>query len=125
MEYSLHWGGDPEDLLVVTSGDASVEDLDAMTQEGIGDPRFREGMKILLDHTALRWWAASNDDVRRRAEDVKRDAGLLGRQRVAFVVGSPVDFGIGTMLKDLVAGTELETKVFDSLADARDWLRDG
>lgn len=81
----------------MTSGDASVEELDAMVQAGMADPRFRHGMKILLDHTALRLWAMSNDDVRPRADLVKRDAERLGRQRVAFVTSSPVDFGIGRM----------------------------
>jgi len=33
VEYQIIWGGDPEDLMIVTSGDASVEELDAMVQE--------------------------------------------------------------------------------------------
>jgi hypothetical protein len=124
VEYQIIWGGDPEDLMVVTSGDASVEDLDAMVQAATGDARFRHGMKILLDHTSLRLWAMSNDDVRRRADLVKRDSQLLGRQRVAFVTGSPVDFGIGRVLQGLTAETGLDAGVFDSVAAAREWLQD-
>jgi hypothetical protein len=124
VEYQIIWGGDPEDLMVVTSGDASVEELDAMVQEAMADARFRHGMKILLDHTALRLWAMSNEDVGRRADLVKRDSQLLGAQRVAFVTGSPVDFGIGRMLQGLTAGTGLDAAVFDSVAAARQWLRD-
>jgi len=81
-------------------------------------------MKILLDHTSLRLWAMSNEDVGRRADMVKRDSQLLGAQRVAFVAGSPVDFGIGRMLQGLTASTGLEASVFDSVAAARQWLRD-
>ena len=124
MEYQIIWDGDPEDVMVITSGDATAEELDAMVQEGMVDPRFRHGMKILLDHTALRLWAMSNEDVVRRADLVKRDAESLGMQRVAFVTGSPVDFGIGRMLQGLTAGTGLQVGVFDSVAPAREWLRD-
>ena len=124
MEYQIIWGGDPEDLMMVTSGDASVEELDAMIQEAMADARFRHGMKVLLDHTALRLWAMSNDDVERRAGLVKRDARLLGSQRVAFVTGSPVDYGIGNMLRGLTSDTELDVGVFDSVGAAREWLRD-
>jgi hypothetical protein len=124
MEYQITWGGDPEDVMVVTSGDASVEELDAMVQDVTADPRFRHGMKVLLDHSSLRLWAMSNDDVRRRADLVKRDTERVGRQRVAFVTGSPVDFGIGRMLQGLTADTGIEGGVFDSVAAARDWLRD-
>jgi len=124
VQYELVWGGDPEDLMVVTSGDASVEELDAMTQTALADPRFRHGMKILLDHTALRLWAMSNDDVKRRADIVRRDTERLGRQRIAFVAGSPVDYGIGRMLQGLTAATGIEGRVFDSVAAARAWLRE-
>ena len=124
MEYQIIWGGDPEDLMMVTSGDASVEELDAMVQEAMADARFRHGMKVLIDHTSLRLWAMSNEDVGRRADLVKRDSQLLGRQRVAFVAGSPVDFGIGRMLQGLTSSTGLDAAVFDSVAEARQWLRD-
>ena len=124
MEFEIVWNGDPEDVLVVTSGDASVEDLDAMAQIAMADPRFRSEMKILLDPGALRLWALSNDDVKRRADIVKRDAERLGEQRIAFVTGSPVDYGIGRMLQGLTAGTGIDASVFESVDAARQWLRD-
>ncbi|HZT92608.1 MAG TPA: hypothetical protein VFA05_11270 [Gaiellaceae bacterium] len=123
MEYEIIWGGDPEDVRVVTSGDASVDDLDQMTREGMADPRFREGMKILLDHSNARWWTLSNQEIRRRADLLIANSARMGRQQIAFVVGSPVDFGIGRMLVSLVDGTPLEADVFDSVGDAREWLR--
>ena len=66
----------------------------------------------------------SNDEVRRRADLVKRDAELIGRQRVAFVAGGPVDYGIGRMLQGLIVSTDIEAKVFDSVDAARQWLRE-
>jgi hypothetical protein len=123
MDYQIEWGGDPEDVHVTTSGDASVADLDAMVQEGLTDPRFRDGMKILIDHSQTRWWALSNDDLRRRADLVIEDADALGHQKIAFVVGSEMDIGVTRRLQAFVAEIEqLELEIFASLEAARDWL---
>jgi hypothetical protein len=124
VDYELVWGGDPEDVLITTSGDASVDEIHAVIQEGLADPRFHKDMKVLMDHRRTRWWALSNDEIRRRAALIRADAQRIGRHQVAFVVGSPVDFGIGRMLQGLVEGDVLfESQVFESLAAARDWLR--
>ena len=126
MEDEVVWGGDPEDVLITRSGDASIDDLHAWVREATADPRFREDMKVLIDHTQTRWWALSNEDIRLRADLITADAVRLGRQRVAFVVGSPVDFGIGRMLQGLIAGrVKFESEIFDSLPAARDWLATG
>jgi hypothetical protein len=124
MEYEVVWGGDPEDILITTSGDASVADLHAWVQEAIADPRFRENMKVLIDHTQTRWWALSNEEIRLRGELITGQGHKTGSQRLAFVVGSPVDFGIGRMLQAQIAGsTQLVSEVFESIEAARDWLR--
>jgi hypothetical protein len=124
MEFQVVWGGDPEDVLITTSGDASIDDLHTWVRETTADPRFREDLKVLIDHTQTRWWALSNDDIRRRAALITADAKTLGRQRVAFVVGSPVDYGIGRMLLSLIAGPVLfESEIFESMQAGRDWLR--
>ncbi len=123
MEYRIVWGGSPEDIFISTSGEASVDDLDAMVRSAVGDPRFRPGLNVLLDHTQTAWWALSNDEIRRRADLIVGDAELLGRQRIAFVVGSDVDYGIGRMLQGLVHDhVAFESRVFDSVTAARAWL---
>lgn len=123
MDYEITWGGDPEDVRVVTSGDASVDDLDRMSHEGMDDPRFREGMKILLDHSKVRWWVLSHQEIKRRADLLIANSTRMGRQQIAFVAGSPVDYGMGRMLVALIDGTPIDAQVFNSLDEARDWLR--
>lgn len=123
MEYQIVWGGDPEDVLVTTSGDASIEDLHAWVREAMADPRFRDDLRVLIDHTHTRWWALSNEEIHTRAALIAADAEKLGRQRVAFVVGSPVDYGIAQMLRSLIAGSvQFESEIFDSLSAGRNWL---
>jgi hypothetical protein len=43
VEFAISWTGEPEDVTVTTSGDASVEDLDAMAQAVFADDRYRDG----------------------------------------------------------------------------------
>jgi hypothetical protein len=124
VEYEILWDGDPEDVLVTTSGNASVDDLHSWVREGMADPRFRQDLKVIVDHTNMRWWALSNDEIERRAGLIRADAESVGRQRVAFVVGSPVDYGLTQMLRSLIATASLiQLEVFDTMVAARDWLR--
>ncbi len=123
MKYRIVWGGEFEDVLITTSGDASVQDLDAMVQEAIADERFRDGLRVLIDHSNTRWWPLSDAEIEERADLIAEDAERLGRQRVAFVAGSPVDERIGEALQRLIAGRAgIESKIFGSVQAARDWL---
>lgn len=125
MEFAISWGGDPEDVTVTTSGDASVEDLDAMTRAIITDERYREGLAILIDHSETRWSRLTGEDARRRIQLIERQAEQIGRQRVAFVVSAVADFGVGRMMSLLLEGrAAFENQIFYSADEARSWLRE-
>jgi hypothetical protein len=124
VEFTISWDGEPEDVTVTTSGDASVEDLDAMTRAVLAEERYREGLAILIDHSETRWSRLSAQDARRRVQLLERQAEQIGRQRVAFVVSGAADFGVGRMLTLLVEGrADIESRIFYSADDARAWLR--
>jgi hypothetical protein len=124
MHFAVQWGGSPEDLTVTTSGVAEVEDLDAMMREVISAPEWREGMKILLDHTQTDWSALGAGDLDRRAALVEEIADRIGRQQVAFVVKGRLNQEIGKMLGARMSEIEFVGKAFVSLDDARAWLRE-
>lgn len=125
MEFAISWSGDPEDVTVTTSGDASVEDLDAMVRAILADARYRDGLAILIDHSETRWSRLTAQDARRRAQLIERQAEEIGRQRVAFVVSAAADFGVGRMLTSLIDGrADFESRIFYSADDARSWLRE-
>jgi hypothetical protein len=125
VEYRLQWGGDPEDLLITTSGLADVDGLDEMVATILADPQHRAGMKVIVDHRATVWSALGASDVQHRADALRRQADQIGNQRIAFVVGNVTDFGIGRMLSSFV-GDEVgfEHRPFQSIEEAREWLRD-
>jgi hypothetical protein len=124
MHYAVQWGGSPEDLRVTTSGVAEVGDLDAMMREVVAAPEWRDGMKILLDHTQTDWSVFGVGDLDRRAALVEEIADRIGRQQVAFVVRDRLNQEIGKMLGARLSGIGFVAKAFVSLDDARAWLRE-
>jgi len=124
MHWAVQCGGDREDVRVTTSGVAVVEDLDAMMRAVIADPQWRDGMKIMLDHTQTDWSVFGVSDLDRRAALVEQIADRIGRQQVAFVVTGRLNQEIGKMLGARLTDIGFVAKAFTSLEDARAWLRE-
>src|SRR5690348_12210773 len=98
MEWEVTWGGDPEDVLVVTSGVASVEGLRAMGDAVLLDGRYQPGMCAILDHTLLDWSGLTTSEIRRRAGDLPEIRTRIGTSRIASVVATTAAFGLLRML---------------------------
>jgi hypothetical protein len=125
VEYEIHWGGDPEDVLVTTWGEASHEALDSYIRELVSDPRYEPGLLVLVDHRRADWDGFSAQDFRRRTDVVEQNAGRLGPQRLAMVVGSKAAYGLGRMWQTLLdSRSQLHVSVFEDIDAARAWLRD-
>lgn len=123
MEYRIDWDGAVEDVLFTTRGEADVDALDGMVEEFLADPRFRDGLKILLDHRACRWIGMSVEDIRRRAELQRAKRGRIGYQQIAFVVATPEEYGMARMLAAHLDGqVAFVARAFRSIDEARAWL---
>src|SRR4051812_24422662 len=115
MEFTISWGGDPEDVTVTTAGAATVEELDAMVRQIMADDRYRPGLSALVDHSRAQWSNLSVEDVRRRADLLQMQADALGNPRVAFVVSQAADFGVGRMLQLMTEEkAPIESRIFYS-----------
>jgi hypothetical protein len=124
VHYIVRWEGDPEDVSITTSGVAVVRDLDAMMKEVIADERYRDGLKILIDHTQTDWSILGAADLQMRADLIGEIADPIGRQQVAFVVSGRLNHEIAKMLgARLGPEVGIVAKAFTSLDEARDWLR--
>jgi hypothetical protein len=127
MEYEITWGGDPEDACVTTRGEASLEGFGAWMQEGLSDPRYREGISFIVDHRELDWSGVSLKGVQDRIELFKQDSNRIGRVRAAMVMRAVVDFGLARMYQayiELQPDLQIEIGVFTSIEDAREWIRE-
>ena len=124
MEYAIQFGGDPEDVLITTSGVAELDILHALVEEVIADTRFEPGMSVIVDHTALDVSGLAAADMRARSARLAANADRIGPTRVATVVGSPAAFGLWRMMDAYEDGLlESEGRAFYSLDEARAWLR--
>ncbi len=122
MEYSIQFGGMPEDVTITTSGLADADGLIGFVRDLVANPRFRPGMLILVDHMAIDASRLTGADVQAQARVVVELAGRLGRSKVAIVVPTPLTFGYARMYEHYAAETELESRVFYSRRDAVAWL---
>jgi hypothetical protein len=109
----------------MTTGPASVEELDAMVRALVSDERYRPGLSVLIDHSESQWSNLSMADARRRATLLEEQASELGQPRVAFVVSQAADYGVGRMMQLMTEGkTLMRSRIFYSTDEARAWLRD-
>ena len=126
MSHEIRFGGGgPEDVLITTRGHSSIEGLDAMVQAALGDPRYRPGMRVLIDHSRLEWPELATDELRRRVDLFVRDSDRIGAGYIAIVVGQPAAFGYMRMMQAFGEHrVAFEPGVFYSIEDARAWLAD-
>ena len=126
MEYEITWGGDPEDARITSRGKVSLEGFIAWMQEGLSDPRYHDGMSIIVDHRELDFSAILLQDVQERLELFRRETNRVGRIRAAMVMRSAVDFGLARMYEayvEMQPDLQIEIGVFTSIEDAREWIR--
>jgi hypothetical protein len=117
VQHVVQFGHGPEDVLVSTSGVASVEGVDAAVTALLADARYRPGMDLIVDQTELEANGLPQDDVVRRLYVSLKNADLIGPSRLA-VVAERARAGAVPGLNGLDWGT------FRTVEDARAWLDD-
>ena len=124
MQWTVDWDREgPEDVLVTSSGRATLDGMNGWVQDVIGAPEHRDGLKILVDHRALDLVDMTAGDVRERVELLRKDADRIGVTWTAIVLTAPLAKGIIDIVhgysNDVLAG---ESQTFYELAEAREWL---
>jgi hypothetical protein len=117
VNYSIEFGGVPQDVTITTFGMADADGLIGFVRDLVANPRFRPGMLILVDHMSIDASKLTGADVRAQAGVVK-----LGPSKVAIVVPTPLTFGYARMYEHHAAETQLHSRVFYSRRDALAWL---
>ena len=124
MDYAFRWGGDPEDVSMTTSGVGELAEVEAMLRGAVADPRWREGMKVIIDHTRTDWSATTAAELEAHANWLIHGDLVIGHQLFAVAVKSPAEYAAERLI-----GFRLDRRVpflvryFSSHAEAREWLR--
>jgi hypothetical protein len=125
MEYTIEFGGTPQDVTITTSGSASVEGMIGYVTDLVASPRYRPGMTILVDHRLLDARSLTAADIKAFAIAVVKRDEQIGPSRFAIVVSNPLMFGFARMYELHADGSQLRSKVFYSDGDALRWLASG
>jgi hypothetical protein len=122
VNYSIEFGGMPQDVKITTSGLADADGLIGFVRDLVANPRFRPGMLILVDHMSIDASKLTGADVRAQAGVVVGLSDQLGPSKVAIVVPTPLTFGYARMYEHHAADTQLDSRVFYSRREALAWL---
>ena len=125
MEYAFEFGGgDPQDLTVTLAGCASAGGMRALVRDLMSDARFRAGMAILVDLSALDTAGLTPDEMQAMADAVSGRDWEFPAKAVALVAPSRRGFDAATLYRAHVGGSKSGREVFRSREEALAWLRD-
>ncbi len=122
MEYTIEFGGEPQDVTVTTSGPATPEGLSGYIRDLVNDQRFRAGSFILADHSELDASHVTAADVREQSTMMSQLDDRIGASRVAIVVPSSLAYGYARMYQAHTTETQVDSQVFYTRTEALAWL---
>jgi hypothetical protein len=125
MEYTIEFGGDSPGVTFTSSGRADLAVILRANEEFLADPRFRPGMPILADLSALDTSALASSDAKTIGKSYRQLLDRAGESPIAIVVAHPATFGLVRMA-EAHAGPPAphRQRIFYSRAEALAWLRD-
>jgi hypothetical protein len=116
------FGGNPQEVTVSVSGVASRTEFRLLYEDLAGDPRFRPGMRILLDFREL---DVTELDGREAADIGRHLAGIedrYGSASLAVVVPDPLTFDLTKTAEVSASFEQVNVSVFYRCEDALMWL---
>jgi hypothetical protein len=121
MDFVIEFGRDDLDAVVTTGGVANADGFLRLNRALVADCRFRPGMSILVDHTALDTRQYTETNLQEAAASFKALRTRIGAGRIAIVVSdTPSADQVEARLE--VQPMEVEFREFCSRAHAIAWL---
>jgi hypothetical protein len=120
--WTIEFGGDPQDVTVKTAGLASREGFFGFNAELAADPRWRPGMAVLLDHSALDSDALTCADIEEIADFVAHLDDQFGYAAFAIVAPDSYTAGLADVSIRYLDRSRMVARTFASRQPALDWL---
>lgn len=124
MSFEFAFGGDPHDLVITLTGRADAYGLQQLDAALRADARFRPGLTILVDVTALDASGLTQESLVGATELVLQRDWLAQPLAVAIVATDPATFATAALYRAHLGGTRSRRRVFNSATDAEAWLRE-
>lgn len=109
-------------LIIKTEGDFHPEDLQSTFQKVFADPDFRTGIKILV-HDLDSVFVPTSKQIEAGAKNIEEIMKKFSA-KMAIVVSSDVNYGMGRMMEIFCEQRGIDMKVFKELEVAKMWLND-
>ena len=123
MEFSIEFGGDPQDVTITASGDGDLAGFASMNERLLADPRFKAGLSYLIDMSELEVAELPPYDVEQIAEVGNESTWNYPPRAVAMVAANPATRAQAQLAVAYMGGRKSGHRVFATREEAVSWLR--
>lgn len=122
MNYTLDFGGDPEDLAITLRGAIDPPGIRAFVEDLVSRPEYRAGMLILVDISDLDTSSISPEEYESVSDVIAGRDHRFPAKATAIVAPGGRTYDDAVQHRAYVGGSKSGREVFHSRADAAAWL---
>ena len=122
MDYSLEFGGDPQDLTMTLTGALDARSIRAFVEDLIAHPEYRAGMLILVDISGLNTSGISVEEYESVSDVITGRDDRFPAKAIAIVAPAARTYDDAMQHRAYVGGSKSGREVFRSREDAAAWL---
>ncbi|HEY2072350.1 MAG TPA: STAS/SEC14 domain-containing protein [Gaiellaceae bacterium] len=122
MNYSLEFGGDPEDLAMTLTGTLDARGVRALNADLLAHPEYRAEMLILVDLSGLDTSTISMEEYESVSDLISARDHQFPAKAIAIVAPAAGTFDVATRHRAYVGGSKSGREIFQSRDDATAWL---
>ena len=122
MNYSIEFGGEPQDLTMTLTGALDPQGIRAFVEELIAHPDYRAGMLILADLSGLNTSGISVEEYESVSDVIAGRDDRFPAKAIAIVAPDSRTFDDAMQHRAYVGGSKSGREVFRTRDDATAWL---
>jgi hypothetical protein len=122
MNYSLDFGGSPQDLTMTLAGAVDAPSIRTFIEEMMAHPEYRAGMRILVDLSELDTSTITQEQYEGLGDAISGRDHRFPSKAIAIVAPGGRTYDDAVRHRAYVGGSKSGREVFHSRADATAWL---
>jgi len=122
FEIAFPDAGGPADVEIAVIGVPTAAEFAKLNEQLLGDPRFRAGLRMLVDCTGLDTSPLTGEDVQELTEPMVMRDWHFPPAAVALVAPDDRTFEVARSYRAHLGGSRSNRQVFRSRAEAEAWL---
>jgi hypothetical protein len=122
MNYSLDFGGSPQDLTMTLAGAVEAAAIRAFIEEMMAHPEYRAGLRILVDLSELDTSTITQEQYEGLSDAISGRDHRFPSKAIAIVAPAARTFEDAVRHRAYVGGSKSGREVFRSRDDATAWL---